>query len=711
MSRFSLLLLCSIPLFAQIHGAITDPSGAPIDHAQVHLLGGPERVAVTDAAGAYAFKDVPKGHYIIVASAPGLAANPVAFDYTGGDQTTNLKLALAAREESVEVTAQRTEMPAETVAASTTVITRGDLDQMHVENALEALRMVPGLVVSQTLDRGNEASIFARGGNSNMNLVLIDGVRVNDFGGGYNFANLPAENIERIEVVRGPQSALYGANAIGAVIQIITRRADGDPQIHGLIEGGSFGYVKGALGFGVREGKFSLSGDFMELGANGVVQNGDYLNRNASMALSYDVSANSRFTYTFGVNSNQSGTPGPYGSNPLGLFPGIDTISRSNETVYRHGFRYDFLAGRIHQTFDGGISDETYFFHSPYGDTLTTNYRASASSQTEITLTKSDSIVGGFEFQHEATTNTYISNPIDRDEFGFFVENRYQLGGRLFVNAGIRLEDIRTSGLAPRPDTSIFSPNPKLSVAFLPTTGSSTKLHGSVGTGLRPPDGFELAFTNNPDLKPERTTSFDAGIEQSFAGRRVVLDLTYFYNRFHDLIVTLGPTQMGLSEWQSANLANSRAQGLEFSYAVRPMRALRISGNYTFDPTRLLALDGGPGQAPPSYQVGQPLIRRPEHSASYDVAWTWRRLTVDTSGLFRSSVLDIEPNYGASAGLFTNPGYARADAGVEVGLTREVAIYGRLRNFTDARYEEVFGYPSERRNFVTGLKFNWGAKR
>lgn len=544
-----------------------------------------------------------------------------------------------------------------------------------------------------------------------MNLVLIDGVRVNDFGGQYNIANLPADNIERIEVVRGPQSALYGANAIGAVIQIITRRPEGAPEVHGFAEGGSFGYAKGGIGFGVREGKFSLAGDVSELSANGTVPNGDYLNKDASLAFSYDVTKNSRFTYTFGANGNESGSPGPYGSNPVGNFFGLDTVSRSYETVYRHGFRYDFLAGRVHQQFDGGISDESYSFHSPYGDSFTTNYRGSVSSQTEILLTKSDSIVGGFEFQHEATTNTFISNPIDRDEIGLFVENRYQYAGRLFVNAGIRLEDVRTTGLSPRPDTSIWSPNPKLSVAWLPVAGGATKIHGSVGTGLRPPDGFELAFTNNPNLKPERTTSFDIGVEQSFLGRRVIVDATYFLNRFHDLIVTLGPTQKGLSQWQSDNVSNSRAQGLELSYAVRPIRALRFSGNYTYAPTRLLSLDGSSTQAQQSFAVGQPLIRRPNSNAAYDIAWTWRRVTFDTAGYFRSSVLDVEPNFGASSGVFTNPGYARADVGVEVAVTREVAIYGRLRNFADARYEEVYGYPSERRNFVAGLKFTVGGKR
>jgi len=537
-------------------------------------------------------------------------------------------------------------------------------------------------------------------------------VRINDFGGGCNggcnWANIPAENIERIEVVRGPQSALYGANAIGAVIQIFTRTNDGVPKFHGLAEGGSFGYAKGAFGGGGKIGNLTVNADLLRIDSNGVVANGDYRNESASLNVAYDIAKNMRFRYTFGADADESGAPGPYGSNPIGAFPGIDTVSRSKDNSYRHGFSFDALWGRVRQHFEGGIYDDIFNFYSPYPPALTTNFRGTFASQTEIPLTAADSLVAGVEYQHESTTNSYITGAIDRNEMGYFLENRYQYNGRFFLNTGIRVEDVRTGPLTDpaRAATSVLSPNPKLSTAFLPVAGGSTKLHGSVGTGLRPPDGFELAFTNNPHLLPERTTSFDVGVEQSFWSKRVVLDATYFYNHFHDLIVTLGPTQQGLSVWQSDNLANSRSQGVEFGYALRLTRALHVSGFYTWNPTRVLALNGTGNQAPPNFEVGQSLIRRPENAAAYDITWHRGRITVDTSAVFRGNVLDIEPNYGASGGLFNNPGYTRADLGVEIAMTREVAIYGRLRNFTDDRYEEVYGYPSPRRNFIAGLKFN-----
>ena len=184
--RFLLFLFCPSLLFAQIQGVVSDPSGAPVAGAVVYLLGGPARTASTDAAGHYRFAAAPRGRYTLVAGAPGLAGRPATLDYAGGDSAVNLTLELAARSETVVVTAQRSDLPAAAVASSTTVITRRELDETNAENVAEALRFVPGLAVNQTGSRGNVASVFARGASSNMNLVLVDGVRVNDFGGGYN---------------------------------------------------------------------------------------------------------------------------------------------------------------------------------------------------------------------------------------------------------------------------------------------------------------------------------------------------------------------------------------------------------------------------------------------------------------------------------------------------------------------------------------------
>jgi outer membrane receptor protein involved in Fe transport len=268
--------------------------------------------------------------------------------------------------------------------------------------------------------------------------------------------------------------------------------------------------------------------------------------------------------------------------------------------------------------------------------------------------------------------------------------------------------------------------NPRISLAYLLRESAAsgwlgvTRLHGSAGTGIRAPSGFERAFTNNPHLKPEKSVSFDAGVEQRFFSSRAVFDVTYFFNRFTDQIVVLGGSLTNLSTFQSANLANSRAQGMETSLRVRATRSLEFGAEYTFLSTSILALEGA-NLAPFPFRVGQPLLRRPRHSGGYNVTWHRGRLMLNTHAYLRGAVLDLEPNLGSYActppplgpGLpcmFTNKGYIAADCGFAYRLPRGVEIYGRLNNLLNQRYEESFGYPALPLNFLAGIKFTFPAE-
>ena len=181
-----------------------------------------------------------------------------------------------------------------------------------------------------------------------------------------------------------------------------------------------------------------------------------------------------------------------------------------------------------------------------------------------------------------------------------------------------------------------------------------TRLHGSFGTGIRAPDGFNLAFTNNPHLKPEKSISFDAGIEQRFFQSKAVLDLTYFNNHFKDQIVTLGGSLTNLSSFVSGNLGNSRAQGTEISFKVHPIRSLQMSVEYTFDKTEVLSLDGSSLALAP-LQVGQQLIGQPRNSGAYNITWRHGNLMLNTNAYIRGPVLDVEPNDGLGACSFDLP--------------------------------------------------------
>jgi outer membrane receptor protein involved in Fe transport len=331
-----------------------------------------------------------------------------------------------------------------------------------------------------------------------------------------------------------------------------------------------------------------------------------------------------------------------------------------------------------------------------------------------VSVTRHYTAAIGVSGGREEVKNTYITDssfsvtPIPRNDVAVYLENRFEFG-KLFLNAGIRGEWILTPSIPSDgysrpffPASTISRANPKLAAACVER---NTRFHASVGTGMRPPSGFELAYTNNPQLKPERTRSIDAGVEQKLFGNRLLLDGTYFYNRYYDLIVSLGGSLSTLSHYTTANLANSRAQGAEFSASLRPARWVFVSGSYTLLGTRILSLDGTPNQAPLPFQVGQELTRRPENSGSVASTFTRGRVTAAVTGYFRGKTLYEEPSLGASDGLFWNSGYANIGINVNYALGRGLTAYGNLRNALNWHYEEVFGFPSPRLNFVSGLKW------
>jgi outer membrane receptor protein involved in Fe transport len=329
----------------------------------------------------------------------------------------------------------------------------------------------------------------------------------------------------------------------------------------------------------------------------------------------------------------------------------------------------------------------------------------------------------GYAYAREEVKNTFITDtsarslPLRRDQQGIYWENRFDFGGRLFVNTGARAEIIQTgrvpadavNGRPEFPADTILKVNPKVAVAYVLREG--TRFHVSAGTGIRPPSGFDLAFTDNPHLKPERTASADAGIEQRLFRNLVALEATYFYNRYYDLIVSLGGSLTRLSNYQSDNLANSRAHGGEFIVRLRPSRWISLAGSYTLLASEILSLRGSSNLAPQYFQVGQPLIRRPRSSGTLVATFTRRKFSGDITGYFRGTVLDVEPNFGASAGLFSNPGYANFGFNLNYAVARGFTVYGSLRNALNWHYEEALGFPSPLLNFVSGVKWSFPRSR
>ncbi len=307
---------------------------------------------------------------------------------------------------------------------------------------------------------------------------------------------------------------------------------------------------------------------------------------------------------------------------------------------------------------------------------------------------------------------------------GLFGEARWNPGDRLTVTAGLRGERINRDALpgdpnpyAPRPDfpaDTVTSINPKVAAAWLvsstsPASGARawTRLRGAVGTGIRPPDAFEIAFTDNPGLKPERSESYEGGVTQALAGGAVQLDATVFVNNYSDLIIAVGRAFAGVSRYQTDNISNARARGAELSAAWSARGGVTLRGAYTFLDTEILAVTGA-ATAPSPYSVGDPLLRRPRHQGSLDAGWSRKQTSAYVQLQLRGETLDAEPTYGPSGGLYTNPGYAVANLGGSWRPVHAVEVFGRVLNLFDRQYEEVLGYPAMGRTAYVGARFAVG---
>jgi outer membrane receptor protein involved in Fe transport len=458
---------------------------------------------------------------------------------------------------------------------------------------------------------------------------------------------------------------------------------------------------------------------------NGPVANSDYRNDGLLLHITRSFGRQS-LSLTGDFDANVGGVPGPYGSDPLGDFPGPDLISRDKNDFSSFSFHHQIdISKRFRQETFANFFLDNSGYTSPYGFSFNKDLRGQFETRTVASLASWYTAAFGVSLTREEVRNTYVSDdyqnpfPLRRDDAGIYWENRFKAGRRLFFNAGVRGEIIHTpfipenlpDGRPAFPANTIGKVNPKLAATWLLRTDragllGSTRLHSSFGTGIRPPAGLELAFTNNPALKPERTASFDFGIEQRLFGERLSLDATYFYNRYYDLIVSLGGDLAVLGSYQTANLSNARAQGMELSGRLRPARWMALAASYTYLDSETLSLNGSTGLAPLYFSVGQELLRRPANSGSLVSTFTHGRYSANVTGFLRGSDLDVDPTYGASAGLFRDPGFADFGVNLNIRLGAGLTAYGNLRNVLNKYYEEVLGYPSPKLNFVAGLKWS-----
>ncbi len=709
-----------------LSGRVLDPSGRPVPGATV-LIDGPMgvRTTTTDAEGRFTVVDLADASYRVLVESPGFAAPARTVRTGAGTAPLELQLHVAPYSEAVVVSAAPVPLPRSESPASTTVVASDELEGRQLENVADALRTTPGFAVGRNGGRGALTSVFPRGGESDYTLVMVDGIRVNSFGGGFDFSLLPLGDVDQVEIVRGPQSAVFGADAIGGVVHLTTKQG-GRPTVSGQIEGGgeatlrAIGATRGTVGtwsFGA-SGERNQSDGFTGIApATGETVSNDAWEQSLAQGhLEWTRSAMTAVRADFRWIDAERGNPGPYGSNPIGAYTAVDRVSRGEDTQRQLGVHGrlpwgSLLAGRVQQRWQVTVADLDNRYHSGFGDSFFETRRVTFRTQTDVVLTPTTGLTAGVEGQGERARSTYITGerfqevPIERSNFGGFAEVRQDLGARASFSAGLRADAIRRNALegdpndfAPRPafdDESVTSVNPRLAgrlVAWQDGGGvARTTVRASFGTGIRPPDAFELAFTDNPSLEPERSRSADVGVSHVLLPQLTV-EATAFFNRYDDLIVAVGASIAGASRYRTDNISNARARGLELESVWRGPHGVHARLAYTWMSTEILAVDQS-GVAPPPFTVGDPLIRRPRNQGAVDLGWTRSAFSAFTTVRARGEVLDIEPSFGAFGGLFTAAGFTLVDAGASWRVTPHVEIFGRGLNLLDRQYRGSLRLP------------------
>ncbi len=735
---FLILLSVQSAVAGPVTGQVVDPDGRGIPGAVVMITDGTSVVArtLTLSSGQFTINMPDSGDFEVRIALDGFRGRPTAVTGTSAARDLGaIALEISAVSESVVVSAAQVEIPLSTASSSVTVVTRDDLDKHQVESVADALRAVPGLSVVANGGRGAVTSVFPRGGESDYSLVIVDGVQANAFGGGYDFAHLPVANIERIEVVRGPQSALYGSNAIGSVIRIVTRQG-GAPDASASLEGGGFDTFRATAATSGAAGPWHWGASTERLttdnfngtrtASGALVENDDYERSSADAVGGWRNTAGAAVQGSVRYATDERGSPGPFGLDPGSTYGGIDTVSRGANDRWLMSVAGNVPAGRARISAEVTHARLDSEFASQFGDSESYSRRTTARVQADATLARGLEGSAGLELLGERAGGTYITAtgnvlvPVERGIAGFFGEARWNRSGRLFVAAGVRVDRITREALtedadafSPRPpfdSDTVVSANPKVSAAWFigATDGNFTKLRASAGTGIRPPDAFEIAFTDNPSLKPERSKSFDVGVEQALLDGHGLLEAAVFVNNYDDLIVATGSFS-GSSHYRTDNISNARARGFEMAGTARASLgsssggSLQVRIGYTRLATEILAVDQG-GSAPPPFAVGDRLIRRPDHMFSADVLLAAGPLSAFLQGGARSTVRDVDPSLGTFGGVYDASGYSVWNAGASWTFWSRVQLFGRVTNLFDRDYEEALGYPALGRSGMVGLR-------
>ena len=732
--RFFVVVLFSISALAsEIKIKVVDPQSAAVPGARVELLESSGRVLAIEtssARGEVLFHGVPPGNMKIHVLAPGFAEQWGTISPDNKEHETTMQLRVAVSSETVTVTATRTPSLAEASGASIDALSGSELETMRPVAANDALRFLPGAVVSTAGQRGGLASLFVRGGDSRYNKVIVDGVPVNDPGGIFDFGTLPMFEQDRVEFLRGAQSTLYGSDAMTSVVQAWSRT--GTTLIPELRFGADAG------NYGSENGYASLAGAFSSLDYNifgnqfntsGSGPNDDYSNSLEGANLGAKLNDRAALRLRMRHDHSVSGVQNEWNFNGRNYFtesgtnyivaPDLDQRARQNNFL---GSLELLVNGpsRFHQQIEG----YDYLLHrtnidavhqpdrqSPFGDedfqfnNVNKYTRAGLAYQGNYAERSWTESVFGYDFEdeHGITGNLPNVSAGIRRNHALFGQQMFS-SERLSLIVGARFIHNESFG-------NKFVPRASLSVLALKGGEflSGTRLIFSYATGIKEPT-FAESFGNgggfptipNPFLKPEEARAFEAGFEQRFR-TKYSFSGTYFNNLFRNRI-DFAFDQNCFCQGQYVNINEAIAHGVEAVFRAQISSRLSVTSGYTYTSSQILK---APLAFDPILGAGRPLLRRPKHSATLLLNYLGRRWGADLAGSFVGRRADSD-FFGFD--IDHAAGYVLLGAGGWYSINSRVTAYVNSENLLNQYYNEVVGYPAIGINFRAGMRFRVGGE-
>jgi vitamin B12 transporter len=789
---------------ATIHGKILDPLGNPIAQAKVSLVQETrEDKTLADstsaADGSYHLDAPSAGRFAIRVEASGYDPQTSGFIFVGAGKSADVDVSLRIGTLSQQVIVSATGSPVlETqLGASVSVVDHSDLENQHQLIVADALRTLPGLQIAQTGQRGATTSLFVRGGQSDFNKVLIDGIPANDIGGPFNFGDLSATGVDQVEILRGPNSVIYGPDAIASVVNITTPHGTTiEPEFNYSIDGGNFDTFRNDVSVSGAFHQFDCFSEFSRFDTHNSLPNSQF--HDATYAGNFGWTPTSTTDVRFTVRHSATGLGSP---NALDFFAIPDDSFQNdrytfwgatlqNQTTKKWHNILKFASGQQSEAFDNptptGEPFDPFGFGPNYLGNLVTikgangfsttgqaildfggvypslfnseTTRRSFYAQSDYQLLSDLTVTGGFRYENENgfTDSNGSRSPADRNNYSTFLQANGNFGHRLFASAGVGFENNAVYG---------FAATPRVSVAYYLRRPANqeffgdTKLKFNFGKGITEPsifnqgaslfallsgvDGGAAIIANDhiSPIGPERSRSFDFGVEQNLLQNRARIGITLFHNDYYNLIEFVGATALPLlgvppdavaaAEAVGGATINSdsfRALGAEITFDTNLGHGFRATAMYTYLDAKVTKSFTGDALAPsinpafPDIPIGafaplvgaRPFNRAPQ-TGSILLSYDRRRFNANIGGSFigrRDGSTFLSDGFFGSTMLLPNrnlqDAYQLIDLNARYAFSSHITGYVSATNLLSQHYAEVIGFPALPLAFRVGMKFTFG---